>query len=57
MLLDQPEAELENPFAFHSAAGEMELESSDWEQILETLPVGESKDLEEKRRCFFCKYP
>ena len=54
MLLDQPEAELENPFAFHSAAiaGEMELESSDWEQILETLPVGESKDLEEKRRCF-----
>ena len=32
---------------------EMALESPDWEQILETLPVGESEDLEDKRRCFF----
>ena len=33
----------------------MALESPDWEQILEMLPVGENEDMEDKRR--FSRYP
>ena len=32
---------------------EMYLESPDWEQILEMLPVEESEDMEDKRRFLF----
>ena len=36
-----------------SIATEMYLESPDWEQILEMLPVEESEDMEDKRRFLF----
>ena len=36
-----------------SIAIEMYLESPDWEQILEMLPVEENEDMEDKRRFLF----